>query len=324
MLNWSYGMEYRIRILDTADEMAQVEDVQSIVWPGNKIEIVPAHLLLTAAHNGGLILGSFKLPDSHMDNEDIWEINKSLIPEGSSLVGFVFGFPGLFITNEGTKIKHCSHMMGVHPEHRNKSIGFFLKRAQWQMVRFQGIELITWTYDPLLSLNAHLNISRLGAVCKTYFKNIYGSLRDGLNIGLPTDRFQVDWWVNSQRVNHRLSKKPRKRLDLAHFLAAGAVIINPTHILEDGLPRIDTESSEKKLEKELNSKVPRKILLIEIPADFLSLKTSDKSLALSWRMHTRFLFQQLFSHGYLITDFVYLPGTYPRSFYVAVFGESTL
>jgi hypothetical protein len=35
------------------------------------------------------------------------------------------------------------------------------------------------------------------------------------------------------------------------------------------------------------------------------------------------LFEGLFEDGYLLTDFVYLPGTQPRSFYVLSHGEST-
>ena len=87
--------------------------------------------------------------------------------------------------------------------YRDSGIGFALKRAQWQMVRHQDLDHITWTYDPLLSRNAYLNIARLGAVCSTYRRSEYGEMRDGLNVGLPSDRFQVDWWLNSHRVQRR-------------------------------------------------------------------------------------------------------------------------
>jgi hypothetical protein len=36
------------------------------------------------------------------------------------------------------------------------------------------------------------------------------------------------------------------------------------------------------------------------------------------------LFEETFSRGYLVTDFVFLPGSQPRSFYVLSHGESTL
>src|SRR5258708_30988204 len=47
-----------------------------------------------------------------------------------------------------------------------RSVGFALKRAQWQMVRHQSLDHITWTYDPLLSRNAYLNVAKLGAVIR--------------------------------------------------------------------------------------------------------------------------------------------------------------
>ncbi len=66
------------------------------------------------------------------------------------------------------------------------------------------------------------------------------------------------------------------------------------------------------------------MLLVEIPANFLDLKESDPALALDWRFHSRALFVQLFQKGFIATDFVYLPGKYPRSFYVMSHGDSTL
>ncbi|MBK7451366.1 MAG: GNAT family N-acetyltransferase [Anaerolineales bacterium] len=149
-----------IRLLETPEEMDLVEELQRQVWPGSETDVVPKHVLITVVHNGGLVLGAF---------------------EEEKLIGFVFGFPGLEKTPDGPRPKHCSHQMGIHPEHRDSGIGFELKRAQWQMVRHQSLDHITWTFDPLLSRNAHLNIAKLGAVCSTYRQSEYGDLRDGLN-----------------------------------------------------------------------------------------------------------------------------------------------
>jgi len=207
-------------------------------------------------------------------------------------------------------------MLAVLPNHRDQGLGFILKRAQWQMVRHQGLERINWTYDPLLSRNAHLNIARLGAVCNTYLRNEYGEMRDVLNAGDQSDRFFVDWWVNSRRVDRRLSRRARASLDLAHFLDAGTPILNRSHLGEDGLPLPD-----------LNAHVPDQdvpLLLLEIPSDYLYLRSVQPALALEWRLHTRALFEGLFAQGYLVTDFIFMPGTYPRSFYVLSHGDKTL
>lgn len=299
MNNW------KIHILDTAEDLKMVEELQRVVWPGSETDIVPVHLLRTAVHNGGLVIGA---STSESENDQI--------------VGFVFGFPGFYTTPDGPRLKHCSHMLGVHPEFRGQGLGFHLKRAQWQLVRHQGIDRITWTYDPLLSRNAHLNVARLGAVCSTYLREVYGDMRDELNKGLPSDRFEVDWWVNTQRVDRRLSKQARLRLDLAHFLSAGAEVINPARLNEQDWPVPPGEVEFPDTQGD-RAGIPV-LVLVEIPADFQKLKGDDFELAHGWRLHSRLVFEKLFTNGYLITDFVYMPGKKPRSFYVLTYGEATL
>jgi predicted GNAT superfamily acetyltransferase len=201
-------------------------------------------------------------------------------------------------------------MMGIHPDQRNSGIGFALKRAQWQMVRHQGIAHITWTYDPLLSRNAYLNIAKLGAVCHTYRRSEYGDMRDGLNAGLPSDRFMVDWWVNTRRVERRLSKRPRRSLKLDDFSKAELQPLYSLHT-ESNLPR----------PPEHFSPLEGNLTLAEIPSDFSALKEADFSLARDWRFFSRELFETAFSSGYIVTDFIY---DQSRSFYVLAHGESTL
>lgn len=311
---------WSLKILEKAEEMVPIEALQRLVWPGSETDVVPLHMLVTFAHNGGLVVGAF---EGSKYAEEQGSESASQDPTNPKLIGFVCGFPGLYITPDGSRPKHCSHMLAVHPDYRDQGVGFALKRAQWQMVRHQGLDLITWTYDPLMSRNAFLNISRLGAVCNTYRRDEYGEMRDGLNEGIPSDRFQVDWWVNSQRVLRRLSKRPRRKLDLAHFLSAGAEIINPTEISGRGFARPTLHTAEG-WQFESGKQGEEGIFLVEIPSDFQELKAAEPDLALEWRRHTRVLFENLFSQGYLVLDFVFLPGNQPRSFYVVSHGENTL
>ena len=291
-------MHIYIRYLETPEELATVEVLQRQIWAGDDTEIVPVHILLAILRSGGMVIGAF---------------------DGENLVGFVFGFPGFEKTSSGFVLHHCSHMAGVHPDFRDAGLGYKLKRAQWQMVRQQGLDRITWTYDPLQSRNARLNIAKLGAVCNRYYPNYYGELRDQLNIGLPTDRFQVDWWVHSTRVRQRLSKSPPKKLDLAHYLSAETTRLNDTFLNAAGL--IAPRNAEERISPLLT--LPS-LLLLEIPADFQAIKNADPALVLEWRLHTRSLFQQAFTAGYLVTDFVYLSGSRPRSYYVLSHGDCTL
>ena len=48
-----------IKLLESPEEMSSVEDLQRIVWPGSETDIVPAHVFITAVHNGGLVIGAF-------------------------------------------------------------------------------------------------------------------------------------------------------------------------------------------------------------------------------------------------------------------------
>lgn len=309
-----------LRILEKPDELAEVERLQRQVWPGDDAAIVPAHLLVAASHNGGLVIGAFD-GDGSAGNPS--QAAPGEPANNVELVGFVFGFPGLYFTPDGPRPKHASHMLGIHPDFRDRGIGFQLKRAQWQMVRHQGLDRMTWTYDPLQSRNAYLNITRLGAVCNTYVRDAYGPMHDELNAGLPTDRFQVDWWINSHRVNRRLSKRVRRPLKLAHYLSAGTDILNPAEMDADGLPRPAENVYLDDLEIRETSEDKPRLLMVEIPADFGAIRAAGGGLAVAWRLHTRLIFERLFESGYLVTDFVHLPGETPRSFYVLSHGEST-
>ena len=279
-----------IRLLESPEDMILVEELQRAVWPGSETDVVPAHIFITAIHNGGILVGAF------VDEQ---------------LIGFVFGFPGIEYTPDGPRPKHCSHMMGIRPGHRDSGVGFVLKRAQWQIVRKQEIDHITWTFDPLLSRNANLNIAKLGAVCSTYRRSEYGDMRDGLNTGLPSDRFQVDWWVNTPRVKRRLGKRARNPLKLENFSEAELPPLYTTLTSSLNLIRPPEHFSPPE----------GHLLLAEIPSDFDALKSEDFALARDWRFFSREVFETAFSADYLITDFIYENG---RSFYVLSNGKSTL
>ena len=265
--------------------MADVEALQRIVWPGDDLEIVPAHVLLTAAHNGGLVAGAWA---------------------GERLAGFVFGFLGFHESETARRLKHCSHMLGVHPDFRSAGVGYALKMFQREHVLRQGMDLITWTYDPLLARNAQLNIAKLGAVCNTYLANLYGEMRDGLNAGLPSDRFQVDWWIATR--GWLTAWAVRRAIARGWPTWRRAAPSGATRPGQTATPQPPDPSSPV---VEAGATV-----LVEIPADFLALKAADPVLALRWRLGTRAAFEALFRQGYAVTDFVHEPGSTPRAVYV--------
>jgi len=275
-------MDIEIRPIQTHREYRAVEQLQREVWGLEEVEIVPDHLLLTAQKNGGLVLGAFD-PSSGGQEEH--------------LVGFVFGFTGL-LPDGG--VKHCSHMTGVTPTYQSRNLGYRLKLAQREHVLAQGLNLITWTFDPLESRNAALNFHKLGATCQTYLRDLYGSMRDSLNIALPSDRFRVDWHIASAHVVDRL-RGERSRPSVSALRADGVTLVN--RALDGDPPR--------------PADVPHPVqgtrLLIQIPAYFQTIKMSDMGLARAWRLHTRTLFEAAFAESYVVTDLLFESG---QSYYL--------
>ena len=101
---------------------------------------------------------------------------------------------------------YYSQMLAVLPEYRDAGIGMKLKLAQREHALRTGLPLITWTFDPLQSRNAYLNIVKLGVVIRKYFVNYYGhGSTSVLHKGLDTDRLFPEWWVGSEHVANALA-----------------------------------------------------------------------------------------------------------------------
>jgi predicted GNAT superfamily acetyltransferase len=97
-------------------------------------------------------------------------------------------------------------MLAVKPAYRNFNLGYKLKLAQRETVLVQGINLITWTFDPLQSLNAYFNFTKLGVISNRYVINFYGEEATSFLHQTGTDRFWVKWLLTSDRVVQRLSQ----------------------------------------------------------------------------------------------------------------------
>jgi predicted GNAT superfamily acetyltransferase len=288
--------DFEIRPLKTLDDFHAAENVQRAAWDSADIDIAPLHIMLTIAKNGGVVLGAFAQ---------------------DQLVGFVLGFLGTSNRYGAeapatVKLKHCSHQMGVLPDWQSRGVGYALKVAQREAVLNQGVRLITWTYDPLESKNARLNIAKLGAVCNTYIRDYYGELRDDLNRGLATDRFQVDWWIASRRIETRLTRQ-RPPLQLHHYLEANTPIINAARWDDRDLPVCQDPIGPP----------PSDRFLVEFPADFQAVKRADQALAIAWRRHLRSICEAAFASGYTVIDCLHEPGEHTRSFYVMLLTESS-
>lgn len=263
-------MSIEIRPVETLDDIHTCEQLQRLVWGFEDLSIVPHHLIITTLKAGGLLLGAY---------------------EGERMIGFVYGFPGFVWEREGLlHPKHCSLMAAVLPEHRFHGVGYQLKLKQRELVLSQGMDLITWTFDPLQSANAHFNFAKLGVISRQYERNLYGDIRDELNRGLPTDRFAVEWWIKSPRVIARLQGTKTERVSPS---LKELPVVNHT--------RIDRRGCLANVDVDLTRKDER--LLVEIPRDLRTLKEQDPQLAGQWRLKTREIFEHYFQQGYMVSEF---------------------
>jgi len=286
-------------VTDVADAR-KLEEIQRVTWNMSETEVLPGRFLHAMQFNGACLLGAYD------ENE---------------LIGFVFGVLG---TVEGldnridqiaaARLQMYSAIMGVLPEYQEAGIGYRLKVAQREFAMRIGVRMVTWTFDPLESRNGYLNIRKLGVICHQYERDFHGEI-GGINAGLPTDRFYVEWWVTSSRVDVRLSSR-RPPLTLDNYLSGGAIIVNEAEIDERGnaKPAPDFE------------RVESRFVLVEIPASIQTIKRSDMRLAQAWRQSTRELFEHYLWRGYIITDFVRLqdPNGIQHSFYVLTQGDGRL
>ena len=280
--------DIRIQRLMQQAQLDEVVELQRTYWGKDDANLVPAHMLYSLATHGGHVLGAH---------------------HGERLVGFVMGFIGTDIDIDDRDARPAmanllimSKRMAVLDAFRGQNIGFRLKLAQRDLAMKQAIRLITWTFDPLLAPNAHLNIRKLGAVAQRYEANYFG-LEDGEN--LRADRLVVDWWITQRRVKQRV-KGSGSMLTLDHYLDVRAPIVNRA----DG-------SGQWLTPRGITAMPGSTFALVEIPGDFIQLEAQNHALADDWRRHIREVFTAIFKAGYIITDFV--SGDYEgrrRSFYL--------
>lgn len=249
-----------IRDIDGAAEIRAVEDLQKEVWGIPDLDVVPLTHLVAAQQAGGVLLGAFA---------------------DKTLVGFVYGFPSY----EHDQVAHHSHMLAVKPEYRNFNLGKRLKLAQRERVLAQGITVMTWTFDPLQSLNAHFNFNKLGVVSDRYLVNFYGEQAASFLHRTGTDRLWVKWLLKSEHGQSRLNDG-RSTFEISSILPL-------VSLTDEDLPQRNS----------LTSGLSGDVAYIQIPGDITSLQVRSNETALAWREATRWAFKEALSAGYLVRDF---------------------
>lgn len=117
-----------------------------------------------------------------------------------ALVGTAVAFGEVAAPGGRDPVGLHSHVAAVAASARGLRIGQRLKWYQRDWACERGIEVIHWTFDPLVRRNATLNLNRLGGVSVRYDENLYGAIPDALNAGLESDRLLLRWDLTSDRV----------------------------------------------------------------------------------------------------------------------------
>jgi predicted GNAT superfamily acetyltransferase len=247
-----------IRDLAGQRELAEAVRLQEETWGDDFSERVPAAILMVAQKIGGVSAGAFS-------------------PEGR-LLGFVFGLTGV---RDG-RLVHWSDMLAVRPEARGRHLGEALKRFQRDRCAELGVEVIYWTFDPLVSRNAHLNLNRLGARVEEFVPDMYGADTHSRMHALGTDRFVVAWPVGAEPAT-----APAARESLA------------------GAPVVGGAGDDAPAPGEPLPDAP--VVVVRIPQDYHALIEANISQAGSWRSSARRAFLHYLSLGYCVTAFVPRP-----------------
>jgi predicted GNAT superfamily acetyltransferase len=176
-------------------------------------------------------------------------------------------------------------MLAVKADYRNLDLGRSLKLAQREHVMAQGIGLISWTFDPLQSLNAYFNFSKLGVLADRYLPNFYGEDAASFLHQTGTDRLWVSWFVSSERVQRAISGSSEP------FNSSSA------------LPLIEVDVNDSPRRNDLSQGLAQEHSAIEIPSNIDALEQQNRETARRWREETRWAFTEALKAGYFVESF---------------------
>lgn len=263
-----------LRALKSHADLAACMQLQRDTWGRDYADCVPASILKVSQMVGGVSGGAFT--------------------EEGRLVGFVYGLTGV---RDGRLI-HWSHMLAVASDFRNHGVGRRLKEYQRNVLQGLGIEMMYWTFDPLVARNAHLNLNRLGTVVEEYVPDMYGDTGSELH-AFGTDRFVVSWVVSPAGDGAGAGSAARS--------AARADGGGPEEGGQGGGIR-GVALTDWRTAPVANGMVGSNgaagsaaLVRIEIPADVETMGLKD---AQAWRQATRPAFVRLLSDGYSVSGFV--------------------
>ena len=196
----------------------------------------------------------------------------ALARRGGEVVGAGLAFRG--VDASGAHLH--SHLAGVLPGLEGRHVGFALKLHQRAWALQEGIDRITWTFDPLVARNAYFNVTKLAADMTSYHVDFYGPIDDGLNAGGASDRALVTWRLEAPAV-----------VAAASGIRPPAWPGTPTTVLEpdgDGYPTRRAPAHGELLE-------------LRLPPDIVALRAEDRACAEAWRDALRTAMVEAYGNG---------------------------
>jgi predicted GNAT superfamily acetyltransferase len=161
------GDDIEIRVVESPADLRRLVVLLNQVW-GTMTPLVGIELLRALGHTGGYVAAAFS---------------------EKRMVGGSLGFLG----RHGDDLVLHSHITGILPGVRKIGLGRQMKLHQREWAAGQGLDLITWTFDPLVRRNAWFNLAILGARVDAYLVDFYGQMSDSVNGRDPSDRLLVAW-----------------------------------------------------------------------------------------------------------------------------------
>lgn len=257
--------------LTSASEIGPYLELLNELWGFSDREMIPLHEAVVVVKTGGLFLGV------RLDGKP---------------AGLVYVMPA-FTREWG--YHHHSNFMGYKPEYRSMGLGLEAKRVHAILAARDKVELVTWTFDPLQAMNANLNFRKLGCICRNYVPDLYGSMGGHFDPGLPTDRFLVEWRLESDSVKAGLEGRIPTPEEVADRFASAPV-------LEIGDRLQDT-------------------FVVPVPDHIHELARQDLETARAELMKFQRLFQDLFQSGYMVTGLVPAGARDGHNYYVVEKGD---
>ena len=167
------GDSATFQIISDPQMYTQVHDLMAATW-SEKHPHVSTHMYKINQYIGACLLGAFV--------NDV-------------VVGAAFSIP-TYMNNEPA---HWSVRLAVDAQFRNQKIGSLLKIEQAKWCRANNFNAIYWSYDPLVSKNAHINITKLGCSVVDYVDNMYPDSSSPLHQGYDADRLIVRYATDQKK-----------------------------------------------------------------------------------------------------------------------------